>query len=49
MNAAGAIVGQYPLNQNATETTILLGGYAKGNYFVELVNSGYAPKQITIK
>jgi hypothetical protein len=49
INAAGAVIGQYQLNQNADQTTLSLDGYAKGNYFVELVNSGFAPKQITVK
>ncbi len=49
MNSSGAIVGQYKLNSNGDQTTISLSGFAKGNYFVEVVNSGFAPKQITIQ
>ncbi|HVM87612.1 MAG TPA: FG-GAP-like repeat-containing protein [Puia sp.] len=48
INAAGAVMGQYQLNKNADQTTISLSGYAKGNYFVEIVNSAFAPKQITV-
>ncbi len=49
MNSSGAIVGQYKLNSNGDQTTISLSGFAKGNYFVEVVNSGFAPKQITVQ
>ncbi|HLK27774.1 MAG TPA: FG-GAP-like repeat-containing protein [Puia sp.] len=49
MNAAGAVMGQYKLNLNSDKTTILLNGFAKGNYFVEIINSGFAPKQITVQ
>ena len=49
MNSSGAIVGQYKLNANADQTIISVSGFAKGNYFVEIVNSGFAPKQITVQ
>jgi hypothetical protein len=49
MNAAGSVVGQYSLNPNSGQTTISLNGFAKGNYFVEIVNSGFVPKQITVQ
>jgi len=49
MNAAGSVVGQYSLNPNSGQTTISLNGFAKGNYFVEIVNSGFTPKQITVQ
>jgi hypothetical protein len=49
MNAAGAIIGIYQINPNDSQTTIPLNNLAKGNYFIELINSGYAPKQITVQ
>jgi len=49
MNAAGSVVGQYNLSPNSGQTTISLSGFAKGNYFVEIVNSGFAPKQIAVQ
>jgi hypothetical protein len=49
INAAGSVVGQYNLNANSNQTTISLRGFAKGNYFVEVVNSGFGPKQITVQ
>ena len=49
MNSSGAIVGQYKLNTNGDQTIISLNGFAKGNYFVEIINSGFAPKQITVQ
>ncbi len=49
MNAAGSMVGQYSLNPNSGQTTISLNGLARGNYFVEIVNSGLIPKQITVQ
>ena len=48
INAGGAVIGQYKLNASG-QTTISLSGLAKGNYFVEIVNSGFAPKQISIQ
>ncbi|MBS1974222.1 MAG: FG-GAP repeat protein, partial [Bacteroidetes bacterium] len=49
VNSSGAVVGQYQLNNNNDQTTISLIGYAKGSYFVQLVNSLFAPKQVTVK
>ena len=49
MNSAGSVVGQYNLNPSSGQTTISLSGFARGNYFVEIVNSGFAPKQVTVQ
>ncbi len=49
MDGAGNIVRQYSLNQNGIQTTVSLKGIAKGTYFVQVVNSGFAPKQVSVQ
>ncbi len=49
MNASGSIVGQYLFDPSSAQSTISVKSLARGNYFVEIVNSGYTPKQIAIQ
>jgi hypothetical protein len=49
MDGAGRVVRQYPVNPNSSLMTVSLNGIAKGVYFVELVNSGFAPKQLVVQ
>ena len=48
INSAGAVMGQYKLDPSG-KTTISLSGFAKGSYFVELINSGFPPSQISVQ
>ncbi|MBS1665974.1 MAG: FG-GAP repeat protein [Bacteroidetes bacterium] len=48
INSAGVVMGQYKLDPSG-KTTISLSGFAKGSYFVELINSGFAPSQISVQ
>ncbi|HXB42591.1 MAG TPA: FG-GAP-like repeat-containing protein, partial [Puia sp.] len=49
MNASGSIVGQYLFDPSSAQSTISVKSLARGNYFVEIVNSGYTPKQIALQ
>ena len=48
MDGAGNVVRQYNLNLGSTQTTVSLKGLAKGSYFVQLVNSSFSPKMVTV-
>ena len=49
VDGAGNVVRQYSFNPNGAQTIISLKGVAKGTYFVQMVNSGFAPKQVSIQ
>ena len=49
IDGAGRVVRQYPVNPNSNLMTVSLNGVAKGVYFVELVNSGFTPKQLIVQ
>jgi type IX secretion system substrate protein/VCBS repeat protein/FG-GAP repeat protein len=49
IDGAGNVVRQYSFNANSNQTTVSLKGVSKGTYFVQLVNSGFVPKQISIQ
>jgi len=49
VDGSGNIVRQYNLNPGSTQTTVSLQSLPKGSYFVQLVNSGFAPKLLSVQ
>jgi hypothetical protein len=47
-NAAGLLIGLYKLNRSSGQTTIPVNNFARGNYFVDIPGSGFAPVQVSM-
>jgi hypothetical protein len=49
VDASGRIVQKYPLSAGSVQTTLSLAGIARGDYFIQVPNSGMTPLRLFVR